>query len=93
MANREVHLFTLVRNETKYKVLWWEGYGVVCPSLVTTNGSYRFLVACTHDRYEIEGAEITPPDCTEWGLLDSMRTWLAATTKRDLPRLPMASWS
>ena len=91
---QEIHLFTLVSPQgDRHKVFYWDSYGVVCPTLATTNGNYRFLVYCVHDRYSVEAGEISPPDSTEWGLLDSIRPWLSQKKGRDLPRLPMASWS
>lgn len=39
----ERHLFTLVTrfNGVEHKVYMWKGYGVVCPTLWTTNGDMR----------------------------------------------------
>jgi len=36
-------LFRVKWKERRYDVEHWQDYGVVCPDLVTTNGSVRFL--------------------------------------------------
>ena len=65
--SEEIHLFSLVDSAgVEHKVFYWGKYGVTCPTLATTNGSYRFLVYCVHDRFEVKPAEIAPPDSSEW---------------------------
>ncbi len=50
----EKRLFTIAVHGTRHKVLHWTGYGVVCPSLATTNGSYKFLLKCMRPWFVVE---------------------------------------
>lgn len=105
MAHSEFRLFTLinVHSGIPCPVEYWGradgsfGYGVVCPRIATTNGSYRFLVGCIKNSpsYTITPGLIAPESMDEWHLLDPIREWLIQHTKRpDLfPRLGSASWS
>lgn len=59
----EVHLFTIVEvpEGMRHPVLHWPGYGIVSPSLVTTNGDWRLIVdSCRRGEWAIEPALLTP---------------------------------
>lgn len=76
-------LFTLVskKNRRRHDVEYWRDYGVVCPDLVTTNGSARsladFVWSCLQaGRFDVEEvAGIGAPDLRSEA---SLRDWFVA---------------
>lgn len=51
----EKHLFTLVNRNTgdRHKVYLWKGYGVVCPTMWTTNGYLDLAARLITDELKI----------------------------------------
>lgn len=78
-------LFRLKRGDRRFDVEHWRDYGVVCPDLVTTNGSAKFLAdfVWSHvqaGRYEIEPVqEMGAPDARSEVAL---RDWLVEAASR-----------
>jgi hypothetical protein len=72
--------------ERRHNVEHWQDYGVVCPDLVTTNGSVRFLAdfVWSHvqaGRYEIEAEYgIGEPDMRSE---IALRDWMVAAVSKD----------
>lgn len=88
----------------EHHVEHWSGYGVVCPSLATTNGSYRYLVHVVRSYldwesgYDVElvPSALAPASLVEQDLLDSIRVWLdehAPLLTGPRPTLPAVDFS
>lgn len=83
--HREITLFHVECYGRKRAVLYWSGYGVVAPEIITSNGSPT-LVARSVYRLMAEGAVVQPgtidPNCIETEeqlrelLLETMNAYL-----------------
>lgn len=82
-------LFTLISTDStpprEHRVMWWPHYGVVCPSLVTTNGSAgTFLMAVVGRNYAIRPGLLAPKDDAEMQAL--LVPWVVAKRERERVR-------
>lgn len=60
----------------RHEVWAWPGYGVVCPTLVTTNGSARLLAQCIDSYVPSVAAEPAPDVDLAEHLIAAYRTAL-----------------
>jgi hypothetical protein len=73
--HRGVLLFIIKYHGRSSRVLYWTGYGIVCPDLVTSNGVPKLVAIMVHHLREI-GAEIEPVEIDPRGM----------TTEEDLSK-------
>lgn len=72
---REVHLFTLTTVSREYPVFWWPGYGVVCPTYITTNGSAGVLLAAVRPEFGLRPGLLHPQSVDE--LANVLLPWVS----------------
>lgn len=77
--DNQVKLGVLRIKDYDYEVFAWGSYGVVCPDLVTTNGSIPYLSKYIEERVAAGMAEWRPADiCGDGTVYDQLRrAWMS----------------